>query len=156
MDVKSKIEAEELKKFKFKVSKTPVFADIDAFRVVHNIKYLYWLEWARTEYFKHIAPKLEPSTYIFDMPFMIVHAEIDYFNPLRFNKEFDIFGRIAQVNNSSLIFENFIITKKNISILFAKANLVLMDFKNYKSMRIPDLLRGLIKDFEGNDVIFKD
>lgn len=144
---------DRLSKFRFKTSGRVRFADVDSFGVVHNIKYLYWLEAARTDYFSNLGVKLTPRTFITDLPLMVVSAKIDYLNACRFNDEYYVHTRVSVIKNSSLTFEN-IITMNTIPILSATAILVYLNVKENKPQRIGDDIRLLLKEYEGDNIKF--
>ncbi len=147
---------ENYKKFRAKIEGRVKFSDADAFGVVHNVQYFYWLEFARTEYIRTLGVEMTPTTFVKDYPFMVVRAEMDYFDAARFGDEYEVLSRIAEVKNSSLRFENLIKFKDGDLIAFASAALVYLDYKEKTPKRIPDDLRDKIREFEGDNVIFKE
>jgi acyl-CoA thioester hydrolase len=142
--------------FKHKTSGKVRFAEVDSFGVVHNIQYLYWLEAARTEYFSDLRLKFDPKTFIENMPLMVVHSEIDYFNAARFNEKYEILTRVSSVKNSSLTFENIITLSNGTLLVFASSVLVNLNPKDNKSQRISEDIRLLLKKFEGDNIKFLD
>ncbi len=142
--------------FKHKKDGTVEFAEVDSFGVVHNIKYLYWLESARTDYFRILGAKLSPDEFINDLPLMVVHSEIDYMNAARFNDQYQVFTRVSSVRNSSLNFENIITLTNGIPLVSAKATLVHLNVKENKPQRISDDIRLLLKNYEGENIKFLD
>lgn len=142
---------EELKKYSFKTNGIVRFSEVDSFNVVHNIKYLYWLENARIDYFRHIGIEMHNHTIIKDFPVMVVRNEIDYFNPARFSDEYNILSRISRVGNSSFTFQNLIFLKSGLLLAKASSVLVYLNESNLPE-RIPDNYRKLISDFEGDNV----
>jgi acyl-CoA thioester hydrolase len=147
----SKID-ELISKFKHKLPGKVKFADVDAFGVVHNIRYFYWLEWARNEYLNHIGIKINSNTFIKEFLVMVVHNEIDFFAPARFYDEFESLTRVQYIKKSSLGFENII--RLQTGEILAKSKAVLVYLNNeMKPERIPDYLREMIIKFEGDDVL---
>lgn len=146
---------EELKKFKCKLSGTVQFSEVDSFHVVHNIKYLYWLEHARLEYFRKIGVDMNRDTLVKHFSVMVVRTEIDYIGSARFYDEYDIFTRISAVKKSSMKFENIVTLKNGSPLCRSKATLVHVG-KSMTSERIPDKYRELILNFEGENVKFLD
>ena len=101
---------EELKKYKHCTEGQVQFAEVDSFGVVHNIQYLYWLEWARTLYFSEIGVDLNNHTYTKQFPIMVVHTEIDYLNPLYC---FDKYGKQKWNVRTGDIPAHFVLLGKN-------------------------------------------
>ncbi|MFA6572140.1 MAG: thioesterase family protein [Bacteroidota bacterium] len=132
------------------------FQEVDSGGVVHNVKYLFWLEWARAEYLRGLGISYTAEMFTKDYPLRVVHAGIDYFYPLQFGDKYEVFSRVFFVKNSSLGFENIVMDTKGNTVLFAKAILVYFDTELNLPTRIPEHLRQLIKDFEGENVQFID
>lgn len=139
-----------LNQFPHKISTKVKFADVDSFGVVHNIKYFYWLEWARTEFLRSIGVNLNKNTFLTELPLMVVHAEIDYFNSAEFDDEIEVFSRVFAVKDSSVVFENIIRKNGETLIANAKAVLVHIDPGTNQSIRIPDDLRIKIDRFQND------
>jgi acyl-CoA thioester hydrolase len=142
--------------FKHKTIGKVRFAEVDTYGVVHNINYFFWLEAARTDYFSDLLTHLDPKTFLSDVPFMVVHAEIDYFNPAKFNDIYHVYTRVSSIKNSSLTFENIITLDSGIPLVYSSAVLVQLDVKENRSQRISDDIRLLIKNYEGDNINFLD
>ncbi|MBM2815590.1 MAG: thioesterase [Ignavibacteria bacterium] len=126
------------------------FPDVDSFGIVHNLRYFYWLEYARTDYFKSIGVKINKDSFTKEFTVNVVHAEIDYFAPARFDEEWEVLTRISKIGSTSFTFDNII--RMNDGTILAKASAVLV-YINPKSLepeRVPDWLRTLINNFEDN------
>ena len=147
--------SELFEKFKYSIGSRVKFDEVDSFGVVHNIKYLYWLEWARLEYFRHIGIKIHKHTVIRDFPVMVVRNEIDYLNMSEYDDEYIVYTRVAKVKNSSLIFENIIALKDGTVLVKAVSVLVHLN-KDKRPNRLPDNVRDMIKSHEGDNVEFID
>ena len=153
-----KIEAikKELVKYKFKIEDSVQFAEVDSFNVVHNVRYFYWIERSRTEYFKNLGIPFHPRIFTEDYPFMVVKAAAEYFNAARFGDEYRVWARLSKIGNKSIFFENIIILKTGEVLTKAEAVLAFLDPKTGKSARVPDSLRKLAREFEGEDLIMKE
>lgn len=156
MKEKAKEVLNKLSLFKHRINGKVRFAEVDSFGVVHNVRYLFWLEAARTEYFSNLGIKLTPTTFIREMPFMVVHAEIDYLNAARFNDEYNIYSRVASVKNSSLTFENIITLQNDLPLAYASATLVHLNIKDNNAQRIGEDIRLLLNKYEGENIKFLD
>ena len=138
---------EELKKYKHVYTNTVKFSDVDSFNVVHNIQYLYWVGWAREEYMRDLFQANDKQFSFSDFTVMIVHTDIDYFEPLHHGETYKILTRISQVKDSSLTFKNIIISGTKL-ISSVSSVLVNLDLKSKQKERIPDYIRKLISDYE--------
>lgn len=132
------------------------FHEVDSYGVLHNIQYFYILEWARTKYLENVGIKIDSQTYSKHTLVMTVHHEMDYYNSASFFDEYLAYSRITKVGKSSLNFEN-IVTNLDGKIL-AKASVILVYLEpiNHKPARIPEEIRYLIKELEGDNVKFSD
>jgi acyl-CoA thioester hydrolase len=147
---------QEIIKFKHVTYGRAKFDEVDSAGVVHNIRYLFWLERARTDYFGAIGIKLNPKTFISEYPIMVVHTEIDYFNTAHFNDDYKILTRASKIGKSSLTFENIVLKSDNTLLVSAKAIFVHLDHKIMKPTRISDDLRTMLSNFEGNHLLFTE
>lgn len=143
---------EELPLYKHKYEGQVQFRDVDSFGVVHNIQYLYYLEWARVKYLEYTGFPLNHRTFTVENPIMTVRHEIDYFSSALFTDNYEIFSRVTELRNSSLIFENIITLDNGKLIAKAKVVLVYLSTDDYKPARIPDDIREAIIALEGDNV----
>ncbi len=127
------------------------FADCDAFGVAHNVKYLYWLERGRTEYFRYAGLPLGPETFVTENRYMVVHADIDYFSALRFTEKYTVLTRVNFIKKSSIGFENLILDASGAPVAMASAVLVHLN-EAMQPDRIPDDIRENVSRIEGNNV----
>ncbi len=139
---------QEIELFRHSAKGKVRFSEVDSFGVVHNIQYFFWLESARTEYLGNLGIDLNPDTYIDEFPVMVVHAEIDYFNALRFNESYEVLTRISSLGETSLTYENLILKSDGLLLAKAKAVLVHLDPGSKTPARIPDKVREMINSFE--------
>jgi len=143
----------EQKKYRFSTANKVKFSEVDSFGVVHNIQYLFWLESARVDYFERIGINMTPTTIIKDFPVMVVNHNISYHNPLLFADKYTVYCRISKIKNSSVIFENLVVSNNNQLCAIANSVLVHINRKENKSSALPEQVRKMIKDFEGENVI---
>ncbi|MFH1051401.1 MAG: thioesterase family protein [bacterium] len=144
---------EESRLFKSVTKGRVKFAEVDSYRVVHNLQYFFWLEEARIEYFRNLGVGLNPDSLINELLFMSVHAELDYFNAAVFNDEFEVLTRISEIRNSSFSFRNIIRLKNGLILASASATLAHVDPVKKTPKRISDELRLKVQNFEGGNVV---
>lgn len=123
------------------------FSEVDSFNVVHNLAYLYWLEWARTQYLFDIGMPRDNSIFSIRMPIMTVHSEVDYYSSMRFTDRYTVLTKVSKVGDSSITFINQIYSVDKL-ILEAKSVLVYVDTKSGKPETIPDFVREMINKYE--------
>lgn len=153
------IKAEEVKellsKFKFKSIGQVKFHEVDSFKVVHNLSYLYWTENSRVDYCNFLDIGVVPvlnSTNNFSV--FLVHCDVDYFSPAHFLDNYLVYTRVKLLGYSSLEFEH-IVTLENGEILIYNNSVEVYVDKNKKSIEIPKDIREKIIKFEGDNVIYK-
>jgi acyl-CoA thioester hydrolase len=146
----------DLKKFKHFWEGEVKFSEVDSFNVVHNIQYLYWIEWARTQYLFDIGMPKNEQFFSKQFPLMTVHTKIDYYNSAKFTNEYRVYSRVAFIKNSSIGFENIVTFRSQNKIAQCEGILVYVDSKSGKVERLPDFLRSLVKQYEGENCKFLD
>ena len=123
------------------------FSEVDSFNVVHNIAYLYWLEWARTQYLFDVGMPRDDSIFSMQMPIMTVHSEVDYFSSMKFTDRYSVLTKVSKIGDSSITFINQVYSADKL-ILEAKSILVYVNKENGKPESIPDFVREKIKKYE--------
>lgn len=135
------------KKLRHKYSGEVKFSEVDSFGVVHNLSYLYWLEWARTEFLFDIGLPKDDSLFSIRYPLMTVNSIINYYNPIKFTDIYTVYTGVKNIGRSSLTFENEIYSKDE-KILGAQTTLVYVDRQTNKSLELPKELIERIKKYE--------
>jgi YbgC/YbaW family acyl-CoA thioester hydrolase len=125
------------------------FSHVDSFDVVHNLQYLYFLEWARTDYIISLAKEYNSEFYKEKLPIMTVSHIINYFDSLKFQDRFEVLTKINRLGDSSFTFESIIINENRELIIHCLTTFVNVNFATRKSESIPADIRKLIQDFEG-------
>jgi acyl-CoA thioester hydrolase len=147
---------DSLTKFKFKAAGRVKFHEVDSFGIVHNLQYFYWMEWARIEYLRKVLGREDEKLSPFDFPVISAHAEIDYFNTASFDDIYEVLTRISFIKNSSFRFENLIRLENGLLLVKASIVLVNVNIKTRQPEKISDSIRELVKNYEGEDVLFLD
>lgn len=142
--MQSKYKKEE---FKHEYSGEVKFSEVDSFKVVHNLTYLYWLEWARTQYLFDIGLPRDDSMFSVQMPILTVHSEVDYYNSLKFTDKYVVLTKISKIGDSSITFINQVYSG-DLLVLEASSVLVYVDMSDGKTKTIPDDIREMIKKYE--------
>lgn len=133
--------------FKHEYNGEVKFSEVDSFNVVHNLAYLYWLEWARTQYLFDIGMPRDDSIFSKRMPIMTVHSEVDYYSSMRFTDNYTVLTKVSNIGDSSITFINQVYSIDKL-ILEAKSILVYVNNENGKPVTIPDYVREKINNYE--------
>ncbi len=142
----------ELIKYKHESFGQVKFSDVDSHKVVHNVQFFYYLEWARIQYFESIGMPYDNETFTEHDLVLIAHNEADYLNSLYLADKYKILTRTRRIGNSSITLDNIIIRENGDICVKATSTLVFLDSKENKSMRIPDKYRNNILELEGDSV----
>lgn len=143
----------EVNLFKHKFEGQVKFHEVDSFRVVHNIQYFYFCEWARTKYLEECGMNFNKDTFTNHTPIMTVHHEMNYFNPLMLSEIYNIYSRCSRIGKSSLTLDNIILNLQGQPIIRLSSTLVNVDTKSNRPAPLPEDFRSKIISFEGEDII---
>jgi acyl-CoA thioester hydrolase len=138
--------AEELAKFRFKLSLDVRWSDMDEMRHVNNAVYLTYFEEARIHYFGE-ALKLN-----FDqVSFILASAHIDYIKPMVFPNPGFAYIRVSKFGNKSFemryLVTSLVNGKEELSAS-GYTTLVMFDYKTNQTMLMPDSLKETIRNYE--------
>lgn len=143
---------EEIKLYKHKLEGQVKFHEVDSFRVVHNIQYFYFCEWARTKYLEDCGMIFDKDTFTRHTPLMTVNHEMNYFNPLMLSEKYMTYSRCSHLGKSSIILDNIILNTQGQPIIRLSSTLVNVDTKTNRPAPIPDELRTNILNYEGDNL----
>ena len=144
----------DLSKYKHKYQLRVRNFQVDSQGIVHNAIYLEYCEIGRVEYVRNLGIHLLP-TGIYDdgVKINVKKNEITYEAPARVDDLLDIYTRISYIKNSSFCFEHLIFKAQTKELLVTQKSVqVNLSQKTNKPERLPDHLRKVIIDFEGNNV----
>lgn len=127
---------------------------VDSQGIVHNAIYLEYCEIGRVEYVRDLGIQLLP-TGIFDdgVKINVKRNEINYESPAMVDDQLDIYTRISYIKNSSFCFEHLIFHHDTGRLLVTQKSVqVNLNAETNRPERLPDELRRIIIDFEGDAV----
>jgi acyl-CoA thioester hydrolase len=122
----------------FKIRFDVRFRDVDVLGHVNNATYFTYMESARTEFWLKVFGGQD----LYDLNFIVVHAECDFKRPAHFGDEIEVSLRTSTIGNSSFVWDYEIRNAKS-SELFAagKTIQVYYDHKEKKSRPVPQEVR---------------
>jgi len=134
-----------LEGFPFVWEQQVVFRDIDMLGHVNNAVYATYFETARVEYLHQLLGERAGQ-----YGFILAEITITYRSPAYLRERLLIGLRVAEIRNSSMIFDGQI-TEKTTGRLVATSRAVLVhyDFQAQRPVPIPQELRAAIARFEG-------
>jgi acyl-CoA thioester hydrolase len=129
------------------------FAETDAQAVVHNSNYLVYFEVGRTEYLRHIG--LDYTTFMeHDYDFLLAVSHIDYRRPAKFDQMLHLDVAIEWIKRSSFQFRYRLTDAGDEGLIAEGYTIHATLFRpSGKTVPFPAEFRGIIKDFEGRDLI---
>ncbi len=137
----------ELNQFPHKVEGKARFEDIDLMQVVHNQKYIYWIENARIEFLRDMLFPNFDGNFLDIFPLLIVRHEVDYFGITRFNQKYEIYSRVAKLGRSSVQMENIVVINDIEPVVHNLTTFVHTEKDFSKSREIPAEFREKILNF---------
>ncbi len=139
----------EKQQFNFKTSLRVRTYEVDWQGIVHNTVYLLYCEVGRSEYLKQIGANLDLNKVNTSNRVVLSRNEIDYKSPARFDMEIDVYTRIAEIGNSSFIFEGMLRdAATDILIATNRAFHVWLSPTTGTPMEIPEEFRILVRKQE--------
>lgn len=133
--------------FKHKIEGKVRFEDVDLMQVVHNLKYMYWMEFARTEFLKEMLFPESEGNFLLKFPLLIVRNEVDYFGTARFYENYRVLTRVAELGKSSIKIENVVLNYRGEPIVCCITTFVHIENDYTKSKAIPEEIREKIKKY---------
>ncbi len=144
----------DLKKFRHKYTIRVRNFEVDSQGIVHNAIYLEYCEIGRVEYVRELGIKLLP-TGIFDndIKINVKRNEINYESPAKLDELVDIYTRISYIKNSSFCFEHVLSNPATSHVYVTQKSVqVNLNLQTGQPERLPDNLRKIISDFEGDNL----
>ncbi len=86
----------------YRVKRRVEFADTDMAGIVHFSKFFQYMESCEHEFFRSIGLSVHVDDGKQSAGWPRVHAECDYFSPLKFEEEFEIHMQIKEIRSKSI------------------------------------------------------
>jgi acyl-CoA thioester hydrolase len=114
------------------------FSDLDPLNHVNNSVYNTYLEEARIDFIQQI-PEFNESMAA-GKSFILVHLELDYIKPVRYNNKLLIGSAVEEYGNSSIKGFQAIYSRSNYELkAVAKTTGVWFDLKSNRPVKLPEL-----------------
>ena len=137
-----------MKKPKFSIPVQVRSNDIDAWWHVNHAAFVSYFSHARMCYYEEIG--ILKSTSFRDVQLIMADLHVAYKKQILFGQNITVTARINRIGNKSIQIEQFILDEKTGDVL-AECRVVQVgyDFKQNKTIPVPDVYRKLISDYEG-------
>jgi acyl-CoA thioester hydrolase len=142
----------DINKFKHRISIKVRFCDLDAMGHVNNTAYLSYLEEARLAYYNQV---LNIDTNKLEFNAVVARIEIDYLEQIRLGDNVEVYTRTGKIGNKSSDVEHLIVIVDNQERKIAAramTKLVSFDYKNNKTIPVPEKDRATIEMFESSEL----
>ena len=122
------------------------YAEVDMQGVVFNAHYLTYYDTSITEFLKSTGYSYNDLFTNHDLDFHLIKATVEYLQPIGFDEEIDIGGRVARIGTSSATFSLAVFGKAQATCL-ATGEIIWVCAKKgtHKSHPIPDDFIALFK-----------
>jgi acyl-CoA thioester hydrolase len=117
----------------------PAYGDTDQSGVIHHAVYLRWLEEARTTYLRDAGLDFRELERL-RVGFAVVHADLRYRLPARFDEELVVEAWVGKLGRAQLRFDYRILRGEDL-LLEAELTLACIDLDRMRAMRLPDAVR---------------
>ncbi len=127
---------------------------VDSQGIVHNAIYLEYCEIGRVEYVRNLGINILPIGITDNgIKINVKRNEINYESPAIVDDLLDIYTRISYIKNSSFCFEHLIYHHETGRLLITQKSVqVNLNADTNRPERLPDYLRKIIMDYEGDNL----
>ena len=127
---------------------------VDSQGIVHNAIYLEYCEIGRVEYVRNLGINILPiGKTDHGVKINVKRNEINYESPAIVDDLLDIYTRISYIKNSSFCFEHLIYHHETGRLLITQKSVqVNLNADTNRPERLPDHLRKIITDYEGDNL----
>lgn len=124
------------------------YSDIDAQWHVNHSRFITYMEQARFEYYKHLG-LFEGKTFL-DLKGIVADVHVTYMAPIILGQKIRVGTRASRIGNKSITFD-YLIEDTETGKALSKGEVVIVtyDYRNQKSVVIPEDWRRKISEFEG-------
>ena len=136
-----------MSKFRFYYPVQVRYSDLDAQWHVNNARFLTLLEEARLHYLLDLG--LWDGNSFLDLGVIVADIHITYNAPIKLDEEIKIGMRVARIGNKSITIENEILGSLDDLKARAEVIWVTYDFKEQRSIPVPEKWRKAIQEYEG-------
>ncbi|HXG92084.1 MAG TPA: thioesterase family protein [Blastocatellia bacterium] len=127
------------------------FAETDLQGIVFNANYLTYYDVAWTEYFRAVGFEWKDLVEM-DADTVLARITMEFKSPARFDEILEVHTRVSKIGNTSLTFDFEIYPEGEDRLINSATSLyVCIDPKSLRPVRVPDVLRRRIGEFEGKD-----
>jgi acyl-CoA thioester hydrolase len=125
------------------------YGDLDPQGHVNNAKYLTYFEQARVHYFIELGLFNKDQSFM-EIGVILADIHITYHAPTRFGDEINVGVKTTKIGNKSMTVEQYVMDANTGKIMASGiVVMVTFDYKELKTIPVPDEWRQKISGFEG-------
>ena len=125
------------------------YGDLDPQGHVNNAKYLTYFEQGRIHYLIQLGLFSKEQSFM-DMGIIIADIHITFKTPARYNDRIQVGVRTSKIGNKSMTVEQCVMNADTGEVLASgTVILVMFDYREHKTIPVPDEWREKISSFEG-------
>lgn len=141
---------QRMKDFRFYIPITVRYGDLDAQWHVNHARFLTYMEQARMEYVMNLG-LFDGKTFL-DLRAIIADAHVTFHAPITLGQQIRVGTRTVKIGTKSIVYE-YVIEDTDSGQLIAKGEVVSVayDFREQRSVPVPDKWRAKISEYEGRE-----
>jgi len=123
------------------------YEDTDAGGIVYHSNFLNFAERARCELLRDVGYECSTIENELGLLFVVKHADINYIKPARLDDALQVKTTVEAMRNTSFQMRQ-IVQKNGTDLCNMLVTLVCVETKHIKPVRLPDILRNKLNQFE--------
>jgi acyl-CoA thioester hydrolase len=128
------------------------YADLDPQGHVNNARFLTFFEQARVSYLIQLGLFAKDQSFL-DVGIIIADAKVTFLAPVYFGQDVRVGVRVSRIGNKSMTMEYQLIDgADNTELATGSTTLVAYDYHEHQTILVPEEWRGIIRDFENNEI----
>ena len=128
-------------------------SETDAVGIVFFGSFTTYMDVGRMDYVENLGLPPLPGTVRDLVPGAVVHSSLSFHSPAQYNDVLQIHVRVIELGRSSYTFHFLITDKKRPRVIATgELSLVWLD-KSFRPVRLPDVFRKAVVDFEGGAAV---
>ena len=144
---------DDIKKYRFKTTTRVRMSQTDIVGIVNNIRFFDFIEIGRFEYFRDMGLRYADMK-DYDVSMALLESSCRYLSPLYFDEVIEIYTRVDYIGDSSFKVRYLIyVPERDVVVAEGKTASIFLGIESRKPIKIPDKLKKIMFDYEGEGKI---
>jgi acyl-CoA thioester hydrolase len=140
---------DDIKKYRFKATTRVRMSQTDIVGIVNNIRFFDFIEIGRFEYFRDMGLRYADMR-DYGVSMALLESSCRYLSPLYFDEIIEIHTRVDYIGDSSFKVRYLIyVPERDVVVAEGKTASIFLGLESRKPIKIPDKLRKIMFDYEG-------